>query len=53
MSDKRKAFRLTVKLLQNNVYNNIVSNLDKNNLTLESEEVLEDKSIVLTLNVND
>lgn len=40
-------------LLQNNVYNNIVSNLDKNNLTLESEEVLEDKSIVLTLNVND
>lgn len=40
-------------LVQNNVYTNIVNNLDNNNLSLESEEVLEDNSIVLTLNVND
>ncbi len=40
-------------LIQEIVYKTVIDNLGENNLSLESEEVLDDDSIVLTLNVNE
>ncbi len=39
--------------VQTEVYENLMSRIERKNLTVESEEVLEDNSIVITLNVQE